>query len=633
MKDEVIVLSRNESFTYEYQGSRFRLEPRGWYPRENEYEITGIVTESEKLYLPDTYNGKPITRWDMQEKETPLATVRFLFVPASIADITISNRFFPNLERIEVASDSPKLSTDGQMLFSADGKELLYSLAAGNQERVVVPNTVRKIAKGAFRYAACTDISFENPDVSVAQNAFDSCEWFEKQKDYCVIGNLFYRLKHSVEILEVPEHVRRFHEDAFADGIPKHLMTPIMPPRHAISHLKGGHYYVRSNVFRELTITQTSTALNFKNLADLSGLERIQLPEGHKKYVSVDGVIFSKDRKCLVFYPRGREDGLYEIPEGTVKIAREAFANQTALAEVHMPDTVTMLGMSAFTNCKSLRKVVFSDNIKEIPDSSAYQNGGVFQSCKALHEVVLPSKLQYLGSFAFCYSGVGKVVFNDKLKQIGEYAFWDCQLNEVRLPSSVERLGKGALAGIEAVDAYAGTAKGLVASVNTVPPNVSEKRMNVEWGRCMVHVRHKRGEQTDSFLIPGSLKRAAAYHLDMAWNSDPIDYEEYDACFEEIADPEERLEFAELGILRLKDEEDTPYVAYMKHSALKIASRLLEARKEKEFLAFLERGYLSESAYGKLLKIANTNGLTTCSAYLLKYQNAQGSKKTRRLSL
>ena len=86
-----------------------------------------------------------------------------------------------------MASDSPKLSTDGQMLFSADGKELLYSLAAGNQERVVVPNTVRKIAKGAFRYAACTDISFENPDVSVAQNAFDSCEWFEKQKDYCEV--------------------------------------------------------------------------------------------------------------------------------------------------------------------------------------------------------------------------------------------------------------------------------------------------------------------------------------------------------------------------------------------------------------------------------------------------------------
>lgn len=626
------MLRRNGSFTYEYQGSRFRLEQGGWYLNENECEIKGIVTENEKLYLPDTYHGNTISHWTMQDKEKPLTTVRFLFIPASITNIAISNRLFPHLEQIEVESGSTKFSTDGQMLFLADGKELLYSFAAGNQERVVVPKMVRKIGIGAFQYAACTDILFENPDVSVAYKAFDSCGWFDKQKDYCVIGNMFYCLKHSVEILEVPETVRRFHEDAFFNGVPKHLITPIMPPRTAVSKLNGGRYYADS-ICRELTITHTSAALNFKNLAELSGLEKIHLPEGHKKYVSEDGVIFSKDRKCLVFYPRSKEDARYEIPKGTVKIAREAFANQMYLEEVYMPDTVTMLGMSAFMNCKTLRKVVFSDNIKEIPDSSAYQNGGVFQSCKALHEIVLPPKLQYLGSFAFCYSGVKKVVFNDKLKQIGEYAFWGCQLNQVSLPVSVERLGKGAFAGVEAIAVYAGTAKGLVPSVNTVPPDVSEKRMNVEWGRCMVSVRHKRGEQTDIFLIPGSLKRTAAYHLDMAWNSDQIDYEEYDACFEEITDPEERLEFAELGILRLKDEEDTPYVAYMKHSALRIASRLLETKKEKEFLAFLQRGYLSESAYGKLLKIANTNGLTTCSAYLLKYQNAQGSKKTRRLSL
>ena len=144
------MLSRNESFTYEYQGSRFRLEPRGWYPRENEYEITGIVTESEKLYLPDTYNGKPITRWDMQEKETPLAAVRFLFVPASIADITISNRFFPNLERIEVASDSPKLSTDGTDAF------------LGGWKRAAVQSCRRQSGEGG-----CAKYSQENSQRSV----------------------------------------------------------------------------------------------------------------------------------------------------------------------------------------------------------------------------------------------------------------------------------------------------------------------------------------------------------------------------------------------------------------------------------------------------------------------------------
>ncbi len=359
-------------------------------------------------------------------------------------------------------------------------------------------------------------------------------------------------------------------------------------------------------------------------------MQNVHLPENHKKYCSVDGVIFTKDKKTLVLYPCSRQDKQYQIPEGTVKIARGAFAEQQYLEEVSMPDTVTILGMSAFFHCKELRKVRFSDAIKEIPDSSAYQNGGVFQQCKMLREVILPSKLQYLGSFAFYQSSLQKVELPDKLRQIGEYAFAKCHLQQISLPVTVERLGKGALAGIEMIDTYVGTAKGLVSALNTVPPDMTEKRMNVEWGRCVVHARHKKGDKTETFLIPGSLKRTAAYHLDLAWNNDQIDYEEYDACFEEITDSEERLEFAELGILRLQGEEDIPYIAYLKHTALRIASRLLEAKKEKEFLAFLDRGYISESAIGKLLKIANENGLTTCSAYLLKYQNVKGGKKAKK---
>lgn len=628
-------MGRNHAFTYEYQGSQFHLEQGNWYLRNGECEIKKIVTESENLYLPDTCQGNPVIRWSMGDKEEPLPAVRYLFIPASITEIHISNSLFPNLERMEVQAGNQKFSTDGKMLFSADGKELLYSLAAGNQERAVVPKTVRKIGFGAFHHAACSEILFENPDVSVEKNAFASSAWLEKQGDYCVIGNLFYQLNRSVDVLEVPENVRRFHEDAFSQNVPAHLITPVVPSRNVISDMGGGkqYYYRNSSLCRELTVTSPNAVLNLRNLGELSGLQKIHLSPNHKKYCSEDGVLFSKDRKCLVFYPRDRQDRQYAVPDGTVKIAREAFYNQNCLEEVHMPDTMTMLGMSAFCGCKSLGKVRLSDNIREIPDSSAYQNGGVFQSCKALREVTLPLKLQYLGSFAFYHGGLEKVVIHDKLKQIGEYAFARCQLHQVSLPASVERLGKGALAGIGELDAYAGTAKGLVSAVNTAPPDVSEKRANVEWGRCMVHVRHRKGDRTETFLIPGSLKRTAAYHLDMAWNSEQIDYEEYDACFEEITDSEERLEFAELGILRLDGEEDTPYVSYMKHSALRIASRLLEEKKEKEFLVFLERGYLSESSYGKLLKIANKNGLTTCSAYLLKYQNAQGGKKTRRLSL
>lgn len=625
-------MGNNESFLWEYQGNQFRLEQKSWYSSNNGWKISGIVTAKERLVLPSTYKGNPISCWQMDSGEKPLPAVRFLSIPDSITEISIQGRPFPNLERVEVQAGNPKFSTDGQMLYSVDGKILIYSLAMGNQERVVVPATVKKIADRAFRHSVCKEIVFENPDVSVEDNAFEMSVWLEQKGDYCIVGNMFFRLKHSMDLLVVPEYIKRFHERAFVQAIPKCMIAPISPSRSNVSNLEG-KFYRDVKSLEELTITHFSATLNFANLARLTGLQNVHLSENHKKYCSVDGVIFTKDKKMLVFYPCGRQNKKYQIPEGTVKIARRAFAEQQYLEEVFMPDTVTTLGMSAFFHCKKLRKVRFSDAIKEIPDSSAYQNGGVFQQCKMLREITLPSKLQYLGSFAFYQSSLQKVEFHDKLRQIGEYAFAKCDLQDISLPATVERLGKGSLAGIETIDTYVGTAKGLVSAVNTVPPDMTEKRMNVEWGRCIVHARHKKGDKIETFLIPGSLKRTAAYHLDLAWNSDQIDYEEYDACFEEIMDSEERLEFAELGILRLQGEEDTPYVAYMKHTALRIASHLLEAKKEKEFLVFLDRGYLSDSSIGKLLKIANENGLTTCSAYLLKYQNAKGGRKAKRFSL
>lgn len=149
----------------------------------------------------------------------------------------------------------------------------------------------------------------------------------------------------------------------------------------------------------------------------------------------------------------------------------------------------------------------------------------------------------------------------------------------------------------------------------------------------MVSARRKRANRAEKFLIPESLKRNAAYHLDMAWNGDEIDYGEYDACFEAIQDSRERMEFAEMGILRTEGEEESPYTVYMRRSALKIAMHLVEEGREKEFLAFLQRGYLSESALSRLLKMTNQKQMTACSAYILKYQNAQGSKKKKRFVL
>ena len=88
-------------------------------------------------------------RWYMHGG-APYPMVKELFIPGSITEISIDNALFPNLEKVEVEAGHSDFGTDGKMLFSADGRELLYGLAAGNLERAVVPGEVRRILRNAF---------------------------------------------------------------------------------------------------------------------------------------------------------------------------------------------------------------------------------------------------------------------------------------------------------------------------------------------------------------------------------------------------------------------------------------------------------------------------------------------------
>lgn len=616
---------RGEVF-YEYHGSGFILERQSsWYTKKDWYVVKGIAHGADRVELPEVYQGNPVTHWKSEAGKygSELSGVKSLYIPRGITNIAIDNGLLPGLEKVEVHQGNGDFSTDGKMLYTEDGEVLLYSLVEGNREEAVVPGKVKKIADGAFANSRCVRIRFENPDVAAARDAFTKSEWLKQKREYILVGNMFFRLNLPVEKLEIPQGVRRFHESAFDQAVPGHLVTSLLPQKGILDKI-GGRDSGRG--CRELTLTSARMEVDFEALRRITGLRAVHVAEGHKKYCSRNGIVFSRDGRCLMYYPAGKQEKTYTIPQGVVKLARWAFRDQRYLEEVLMPDSVKVMGAGAFYQCRALRRVRLSGGLREIPDACVYRRTGVFQECVSLEEISLPQKLQYLGSYAFCGSGLRKIALNEGLRQVGEYAFLAENLREIVLPSSLERLGKGALYYAQRVEACIGTAKGLVSAVNAVHPYSAEKKGNMEWRRCVVRARHRGGDGSELFLIPGSLKLSAACHLEMAWNGSEIDYEEYDGCFREIADPEERLEFARLGILRLKGEEDTPYTSYMKHSALKVASSLVESRKEEEFLAFLEERYLSEAALAKLLKMTNEAGLTTFSAYILKYQNEKNPK-------
>lgn len=80
-------------------------------------------------------------------------------------------------------------------------------------------------------------------------------------------------------------------------------------------------------------------------------------PYGFAKFSSIDGVLFSGDKKVLLAYPNmhGIE---YSVPEGVVKIGNCAFKDSSQLEELHLPASITHIGINAFYRCTNLKRIV-----------------------------------------------------------------------------------------------------------------------------------------------------------------------------------------------------------------------------------------------------------------------------------
>ncbi|MBQ2954697.1 MAG: leucine-rich repeat protein [Clostridia bacterium] len=98
-------------------------------------------------------------------------------------------------------------------------------------------------------------------------------------------------------------------------------------------------------------------------------------------------------------------------------IGREAFAGQTALTSVAIPEGVTHIGYSAFNECTALTSITLPDSLLVIDTLAFYKN-------TSLTHVELPGKLIRIGSVAFnrCES-LTSVTIPASVVELGDNAF------------------------------------------------------------------------------------------------------------------------------------------------------------------------------------------------------------------
>ena len=113
------------------------------------------------------------------------------------------------------------------------------------------------------------------------------------------------------------------------------------------------------------------------------------------------------------------------IPNSVTSIGDRAFRLCDRLTSVTIPNSVTSIGEDAFDNCTSLANVTISERVTTIGD-------GAFSICESLTSIIIPNSVTSIGVMAFSGSGLTSIVIPDSVSSIGSYAFWNCKsLNSI----------------------------------------------------------------------------------------------------------------------------------------------------------------------------------------------------------
>ncbi len=122
-------------------------------------------------------------------------------------------------------------------------------------------------------------------------------------------------------------------------------------------------------------------------------------------------------------------------------IYQEAFAGNTAITSVVIPEGVTSIGMAAFMECTSLKSVT-------LPRSLTVMGEGAFAFCVSLERIDIPVGVTEIpaGAFVYCIM-LKEVTLPDGITSIGDTAFGLCaKMSSISLPNSLREIGTGAFA-------------------------------------------------------------------------------------------------------------------------------------------------------------------------------------------
>lgn len=431
-------------------------------------------------------------------------SVERLYISENVRNISISNNTFPNVNRVN--SDS-KYFLSGNVLIEHDDVQDIYILkntfCKKKGENIDLKN-VNRIKDYAFVNCCSGNVTNIGKTVRCDYKAFfnyNGINLLPVVDGAHMMGNIMMTVSNTI-----PACTTAINRYIDFSGRNVKLTNPGI-----VSNIYPAHMPKRIYVDNERIISpdEIYTAGN-------TSIENIDINPKNKYYTSIDGIVYTADKKTLIRCPVGKS-GKVVIPDGVTTIGRHAFRS-CKISEVVIPDSVTEIGISAFTE----------SHIQDftLGKGMTYIGKYMFSTCKNIKHIHIPSHIKEIMSSAFSACNAEDIVLDEGVERIGLNAFEVSTANDTKiiLPSSVKMIGDGALRNIKNVTL-----------TNKIPPGFFMSLDTYESG-ADIYVKI-RGKQ---YILPS---QSHFQTIDDYVMSLPFDDQILWRQFKYITEPMERYEF------------------------------------------------------------------------------------------
>ena len=147
---------------------------------------------------------------------------------------------------------------------------------------------------------------------------------------------------------------------------------------------------------------------NLKNLgsgvfAGCDNLTTIEIAKENPNFIFEKNALYDKEKTILYCFTEGAKSTSYSMPDSVVDVDEYAFWGNDSLKEILFSTNLKEIPAFAFSNCRNLLAVSIPYSVKSI-DSKAFEN------CINLQKVTLPASVSYIHTTAF--DGCPKLVIS-----------------------------------------------------------------------------------------------------------------------------------------------------------------------------------------------------------------------------